>query len=184
VKALSQSNEYETLVSHIKNKQESAESRRIKMKAEAKQRCSAKESFSLERAKRNRDSNTADLQEKELKGQEKNKKTQDFLLRLKMQQRNQIELKHEKHKLCQENVSQNVNRQKKVLNNRKEKIIEKHLDLLERQREQTEYLEKSNRKTREKAMIFTLKREKIHELRSRISKSQTPEKLNQFISTF
>ena len=69
------------------------------------------------------------------------------------------------------------------MNIKKEKIIEKHLELIERQKEQTEFLEKSNRKTREKAMNFTLKREKILALKSRISKSQTPEKLNVFIRT-
>ena len=69
------------------------------------------------------------------------------------------------------------------MNIKKEKIIEKHLELIERQKEQTQFLEKSNRKTREKAMNFTVKREKILALKSRISKSQTPEKLNVFIRT-
>ena len=177
----SQSNNYEELVSMIKTKHEGAETRRIKLKEELLKKNFTKEHETFQRVKYNRDSTRSETKEKVLK--EKEKKTQDFLLRLKLQQRHEIEYKHEKHKLFEDNVNENVNRQRKVMNIKKEKIIEKHLELIERQKEQTEFLEKSNRKTREKAMNFTLKREKILALKSRISKSQTPEKLNVFIRT-
>lgn len=174
------SDNYEELVISIASKHESAESRREKLKQKLQANAHSREFRFVDKIKliqsQETESKMRNLREKE-------KKTEDFLLRVKLRQRHEIEYKHEKHKLFEQCVNENVLRQKKMLNMKKEQIIEKHLELNERQKEQAEFLERANRRTREKAMNFTLKKEKMNVLRSRISKSQTPEKINKFLNT-
>ena len=174
------SDNYEELVISIASKHESAESRRAKLKKELLVKAHSREFRYMDKIK---SIQIQDTESKLLSLKEKERKTEDFLLRVKLRQRYDIEYKHEKHKLFEEGVNENVLRQKKMMNMKKEQIIEKHLELNERQKEQAQYLERANRRIREKAMNFTLKKEKIGVLRSRISKSKTPEKINKFLNT-
>lgn len=179
-KVKSKSDNYEELVIGLVAKHKNAESRRAKFKQETLAKAHNKEFKFIDQMKF-KQSQELDSKLQELKN--KDKKTEDFLLRIKLRQRHEIEYKHEKHKLQKQCVKENTIRDKRIMNMKKEKIIEKHLELSERQKEQMKYLERANRKTREKAMNFTLKKEKMHDIRSRISKSQTPERINKFLNT-
>lgn len=179
-KMKSKSDHYEELVMSIVTKHKNAESRRVKLKQESLAKVHSKEFRFIDQVKF-KQSQELDSKLQNLKN--KDKKTEDFLLRIKLRQRHEIEYKHEKHKLQEECVNENTIRDKKIMNMKKERIIEKHLGLSERQKEQMRYLERVNRKTREKAMNFTLKKEKMNVLKSRISKSQTPERINKFLNT-
>ena len=172
--------DYVDRVMNIKRKLENASMKREKLRKEFNEKVNSKDYIMNEKIERirriselelsNKIGKTKDIKEKELK-------TSEFISVIKRKQRKQVEYRHERHKLLEEDVVNNINRDKRILAMKKERIIEKHLELCNRQKQQHQFLDMVNKKIREKAMNFTKERERLLEIKSKISKSQTPERI-------
>ena len=173
-------NDYSDKISKIAKKLENASTRRNQMKKEFYDKINQKEAKINERVQRVK--NLVERETKNTFNKEKNK-TLDFFSEFKQKQKNELLLKREKHKLFEEGIIDNLNRKKKVENMKKERIIEKHIELHQREKQHYQFLESVNRKIREKAMSFTIEREKVLELKAKISKSPRPDLIKNIAST-
>ena len=116
--------------------------------------------------------------------EEKNEKVLEFIEEIKKKQKVKAEVKQEKNKLVEAGITDNTSKLKKLENLKKEKILEKHLEISRKKNEHSEFLESANKKVREKNMNFTIQREKASVLKALISKSQSPGDLKKLLDKY
>lgn len=169
---------YSERLGAIISKQKSADYRRNKIKKEFYNKVNAKEQKFNEKINKARNLNF----ENTIKNynQEKKSKISEFFQQIKDKQRDHIESKQERHKV-QEEIAQNLNKQKNIESIKKQKILEKHKEIHKRRIQENFFLELVNERVREKAMNFTKEREKLLEIKAKISKSQNPDKIKKIL---
>ena len=176
----SNSADFTQQVISLVRKRESAYERREKLKKEFYEKINQRENFMTEKMKkihRILEQENSNTEGKLQNLREKSLRTSRCIREMKKKQKNQIEYQQERHKLFEEEAIDNINMQKRIEALKKEKIIEKHLELHHRRNQHYQFLEAVNKKIREKTMNFTMQREKVLELKAKISKSQTPERI-------
>jgi hypothetical protein len=106
--------------------------------------------------------------------EENEERCEEIIEGLKKKKKDLNEKKSEKTKAMEAGVIQNMQKMKKLEIDRKEKILEKHFQIERKKKELFDKLESENKTIRQKAMKFTIEKEKSQALKFMISKAQTP----------
>ena len=185
--SLSDQNEYENKLKAITDKYENAVNRRQKLMSEFQGKVAIKENKEFEKYEKLRnlveiENDKLDKQSKSI--EEKDGKISHMLVEIKKKTKNKIEMIKEKKKIAEAGITENMCRLKKLQHEKKDKILEKHLEIERKKNEHLDQLECINKQIREKAMNFTIEKEKLSVLKSMISKTQNPNDVKKILEKY
>ena len=178
---------YAEKLKSISEKHENAVHRRERLKKEFDEKVSIKELKMVEKSEKvknliENENKKIDQQSKGL--EEKEMKISGLLVEIKQKNKNKIDVMHERMKLLEAGINENIYRMKRLEGLKKEKILEKHLSIERKKNEHLEHLESVNQKIREKAMNFTIEREKLGVIKAQISKTQSPDEVKKILEKY
>jgi hypothetical protein len=183
---LDEGNEYDHKVIMFNTKLTSAVSRRKKIQSQLKERIHEKEARFLLKSEKIRKKNVfeSELQEPDKSLSDNEEKVEKFLVCIKPRKKDSNDTKLEKLKNLEANLHQKIKNMKKLDLEKKEKILEKHIQLDKKHQEHKESLELANKTIRAKAMNFTIEKEKALAIKCQVAKSQSPEDLERLLEKY
>lgn len=185
--SLNDHGEYEGKLKSISQKHENAFSRRQKIMNEFHDKIlmrGNKEAEKIEKIQGLAELEIEKIDKQNKSIEEKDEKIVSFLLEIKKKKKNKVKELREKKKTAETELHEKIFRMKKQEEHKKEKILEKHLEIERKKKEHNEYLETVNKQIREKAMNFTIEKEKLKVFKSLISKSQSPEEVKKLLEKY
>lgn len=174
------SDEYEVKVLMFNDKLNSAVSRRKKIQSQLRERIHESRFLKYEKMKK-----SVDVEEfREITQSESEEKIEKIMVSIKSKKKEFNEGKVERMKNLEAGIHEKILNMKKVELMRKEKILEKHLQIDKKNQEYKQSLEIANKTIRTKAMNFTIEKEKAFAIKCQVAKSQSPEDLEKLLEKY
>lgn len=179
---LDECDEYDQRVLMISSKLSEAFSRRNKLQMKLKEKFQGKESRAAQREKVRKESEREGSGEEEVTSDEK--KVNQIFIHVKNRRASLGDCRSEKMKKLEANINEKIKNMKKEEFLKKERILEKHQMIDKKQKEHKDLLETKNKNIRDKAMNFTIEKEKTSNIPYLVAKSQSPEELQKLLEKF
>ena len=173
--------EYEVKVLMFNDKLNSAVSRRKKIQSQLRERIHESRFLKYEKLRKGTDHAE---EFKEVSQSESEEKIEKIMVSIKSKKKELNEGKVERLKNLEANIHEKIQNMKKVELMRKEKILEKHLQINKKHQEYKQSLEIANKTIRTKAMNFTIEKEKALAIKCQVAKSQSPEDLERLLEKY
>jgi len=182
---LEDTDEYDQKLLMISSKHRDAFTRRNKLQIQLREKYQLKEPRLTQKSEKFRKSYEQEIESGQEELSEDNKKVDNILVSIKNRKKiNLGDCKSEKMKKLEASMNEKLRNMKKEEFLKKERILEKHQMIEKKQKEYKNSLEIKNRNIRDKAMNFTIEKEKTSEIKYLVGKSQSPEELQKLLEKY
>lgn len=182
---LDDTDEYDQKLLMISSKHHNAFSRRNKLQIQLREKYQVKEPRLAHKSEKFSKRTEHDIESGLEELSESDKKMDNFLVSVKNRKKNNLgDCKSEKMKKLEASINEKLRNMKKEEFLKKERILEKHQMIEKKQKEHKDLLEVKNRNIRDKAMSFTIEKEKTSNIKYLVGKSQSPEELQKLLEKY
>lgn len=179
---LDDSDEYDQKVMMLSCRLSDAFSRRNKLQMKLKEKFQEKETRATQRGKVRKENEKEANSDEEVVNDEK--KLNQIFVHVKNRKTSLGDCRSEKMKKLEASINEKIKNIKKEEFLKKEKILEKHQKIEKKQKEHKDLLEIKNKNIRDKAMSFTIEKEKTSNIPYLVAKSQNPEEIQKLMEKF